>query len=110
MLFIIYYLCLFFCIAEEWPVLSTAGASMPMRLRKKKARVGELSLVHNISEVQFLKSAVLVTHPLTRVQTSYANIVTAYEKEDLTLHMCNEPGEAYSASYLTTKTHMLEGI
>ena len=31
----------------------------------------------------------------------------SFEKEDLKLHLCNAVFEAYSASYLTTKQHML---
>lgn len=33
-----------------------------------------------------------------------------YEKDNLKLHLCNGVFEAYSASYLTTKKHMIEGI
>ena len=33
----------------------------------------------------------------------------AYEKENLKLHLCNDVYEAYSASYLTTKKHMIKG-
>ena len=32
----------------------------------------------------------------------------AHEKDDLKLHLCNSVFEAYSASYLTTKEHMLD--
>ena len=32
-----------------------------------------------------------------------------FEPENLKLHLCNGVFEAYSASYLTTKQHMLEG-
>jgi hypothetical protein len=32
-----------------------------------------------------------------------------FEKENLKLHLCNAVFEAYSASYLTTKHHMLSG-
>jgi hypothetical protein len=32
-----------------------------------------------------------------------------YEKENLKLHLCNGVFEAYSASYLTTKQHLLNG-
>lgn len=32
-----------------------------------------------------------------------------HEKENLKLHLCNGVFEAYSASYLTTKQHMLNG-
>ena len=32
-----------------------------------------------------------------------------YEKENLKLHLCNGVFEAYSASYLTTRRHMIEG-
>jgi hypothetical protein len=33
----------------------------------------------------------------------------AFEKDNLKLHLCNAVFEAYSASYLTTKQHMLNG-
>jgi hypothetical protein len=33
----------------------------------------------------------------------------AFEKDNLKLHLCNSVYEAYSASYLTTKHHMLAG-
>lgn len=32
-----------------------------------------------------------------------------YEGENLKIHLCNGVFEAYSASYLTTKEHMLAG-
>jgi hypothetical protein len=32
-----------------------------------------------------------------------------FEKDNLKLHLCNSVYEAYSASYLTTKHHMLHG-
>jgi hypothetical protein len=32
-----------------------------------------------------------------------------FEKDNLKLHLCNSVYEAYSASYLTTKHHMLAG-
>ena len=32
-----------------------------------------------------------------------------FEKDNLKLHLCNAVFEAYSASYLTTKHHMLSG-
>lgn len=32
-----------------------------------------------------------------------------YEKDNLKLHLCNGVFEAYSAAYLTTKQHMIEG-
>ncbi len=34
---------------------------------------------------------------------------TEYEKDNLKMHLCNGVFEAYSASYLTTKQHMLNG-
>jgi len=34
----------------------------------------------------------------------------AWEKDNLKLHFCNSQFEAYSASYLTTKQHMLAGM
>jgi len=33
----------------------------------------------------------------------------AFEQDNLKLHLCNGVFEAYSASYLTTKAHMLSG-
>ena len=33
-----------------------------------------------------------------------------WEKDNLKLHFCNSQFEAYSASYLTTKQHMLAGM
>jgi hypothetical protein len=33
----------------------------------------------------------------------------AFEKDNLKLHLCNGVFEAYSASYLTTRQHMLNG-
>ena len=33
-----------------------------------------------------------------------------HEKDNLKLHLCNGVFEAYSASYLTTKQHMLSGL
>ena len=32
----------------------------------------------------------------------------AHEKDDLKLHLCNSVFEAYSASYLTAREHMLD--
>ncbi len=32
-----------------------------------------------------------------------------FEQDNLKLHLCNGVFEAYSASYLTTKAHMLNG-
>ena len=53
---------------------------------------------------------VSIVHPTTGIQTIYdvSKQNTDYEREDLTMHMCNEPGEAYSASWLTTRQHVLE--
>ena len=33
-----------------------------------------------------------------------------FEKDNLKLHLCNSQFEAYSASYLTTKAHMIAGV
>lgn len=56
------------------------------------------------------RKEVTIVHPETGLKTAYdlTNQKTDYEAEDLTMHMCNEPGEAYSASWLTTKQHVLE--
>lgn len=32
------------------------------------------------------------------------------EREDLSMNICNDVGEAYSAAFLTTREHILEGI
>ena len=52
---------------------------------------------------------VTIVHPVSGIKTVYdvSKQNTDYEKEDLTLHMCNEPGEAYSASWLATREHVL---
>lgn len=56
------------------------------------------------------RKEVSIIHPETGIRTTYdlTDQKTEYEAEDLTMHMCNEPGEAYSAAWLTTKEHVLE--
>lgn len=88
------------------PTLIGTGADM-LKSSYNKAS----SLFGNITDNVLGRSAdsVTIKHPVTGVATTYRNIKTDYEKEDLGLHMCNDPGEAYSAAYLTTREHMLFG-
>ena len=79
---------------------TTTATTTPNIFRRGFNRAS--SLIGNITGTLFRKNSVTVIHPITGVSSIYSNINTDYEKDDLNLHMCNDPGEIHNIKTNTT--------
>ena len=110
--------------------LIVGGGSSATGTGSLKGSVGDSSSTGSISKrgpAAAASTALVKYHAVARSAAPAVNIVSidsltaagrtlpdmsrqhaAYEKENLKLHLCNAVFEAYSASYLTTKKHMMD--
>jgi len=89
---------------------SSAGTASRTRAAPATA-VAELVTYHAVARSPPRPVNVISVDSLVAAGRSVPDVskqFAAFEKEDLKLHLCNAVFEAYSASYLTTKKHIMD--